>query len=63
MKLTSENFIEHFKKSTGWECKIGTRIFKELTDFANERLGSTRNIDELHVIFCLSKGIVPYENN
>ena len=59
--LTSEKFIENFKKNTDWECEKGTRITNELTDFAKERLGSKRDIEELHVIFCMSKGIKSYK--
>lgn len=59
--LTVEKFINHFRKSTGWECEDGTKITNELAEFANERLGSTRNIEELHMIFCLSKQIKPYK--
>lgn len=58
--LTAENFIEAFRKRHGWKCEPGTRITDELTAFANERLGSTRNVDELYVIFCMSKGLKPY---
>lgn len=58
--LTIEKFIRHFKTCTGWKCKEGMRITNELTAFATEHLGSTRNIAELHGIFCLSKGIQPY---
>ena len=58
--LTSEKFIRHFKTCTGWKCEAGMRITTELTAFATAHLGSTRNIDELHGIFCLSKGIQPY---
>ena len=58
--LTSEKFIRHFKTCTGWKCEAGMRITNELTAFATAHLGSTRNIDELHGIFCLAKGIQPY---
>ena len=61
MRITPDNFIAHFRKSTGWECLPGTRIHNEATDFAREREGSTRDIDELHVIFCMSRGIKPYQ--
>lgn len=58
--LTVEKFINNFRVATGWECREGTRITDELTDFAKEREGSVRAIQELHVIFCLSHGIEPY---
>ena len=58
--LTVEKFIRYFKTCTGWKCEAGMRITEELTAFATAHLGSTRNIDELHGIFCLSKGIQPY---
>ena len=38
----------------------GMRITNELTAFATAHLGSTRNIEELHGIFCLAQGIQPY---
>ena len=60
--LTVERFVQHFRDCTGWECLPDTRITNELTAFATERLGSTRDIDELHVIFCMSKSIQPYAN-
>lgn len=60
--LTIEKFINNFKNKHGWECKPNTRITNELTEFAKEREGSTRNIDELYVIFCMSKGLKPYPN-
>jgi hypothetical protein len=58
--LTIEGFIDAFRSRTGWECAPGTRITNDLTEFATERLGSTRDVDELHIIFCLSHGIAPY---
>lgn len=61
--LTVEGFIQHFRARTGWKCEPETRITNELTEFASERLGSTRDIDELHVIFCMSKGIAPYRDD
>ena len=58
--LTIKQFIRYFKTCTGWKCEAEMRITTELTAFATEHVGSTRNIDELHGIFCLSKGIQPY---
>lgn len=58
--LTVGKFVAHFRASTGWSVEGGTRIERELTEFATERLGSMRDIDELHVIFCLAHGIQPY---
>ena len=60
--LTTDKFIRNFQKCTGWPCEPGTRITNALTEFATERLGSTRNIDELHVLFCRLKGIQPYRS-
>lgn len=61
--LTVEGFIQHFRDCTGWQCLPDTRITNELTEFATERLGSTRNIDDLHVIFCMWKSIKPYRDD
>jgi len=58
--LTIDKFIRNFQQCTGWKCESGARITKELTEFATERLGSTRNMDELHGLFCMLKGIQPY---
>jgi hypothetical protein len=58
--LTVENFIEHFRKSTGWLVDPGTRIERDLAAFAEERIGSKRSKDELHVIFCMTHGIKPF---
>lgn len=55
--LTVERFIEAFRLDMGWECAPGTRITNELTEFAQEREGSTRDIIELLVIFKISHGI------
>jgi hypothetical protein len=52
--LTVERFIAAFRLDTGWECREGTRIANDLTAFALERLGSTRDIVELLVIFKMS---------
>jgi hypothetical protein len=52
--------IEHFRKSTGWKCKPGSAIETDLTNFVREWTGSTRELDELHSIFCLKNGIKPY---
>ena len=60
--LTVEKFVNFFRKTHKWECKEGTRITNELTEFAKEREGSIRDIDELYTIFCISKGIKPYPN-
>lgn len=57
--LTVERFIEAFRLDMGWECAPGTRITNELSEFATERLGSTRNIIELLVIFKLAHGLSP----
>jgi hypothetical protein len=54
--LTVERFIEAFRLDTGWECTPGTRITNELTEFASERAGSTRDIIELLMIFKISHG-------
>ena len=61
-KLTVVDFISFFRTIHGWECEEKTRIHNELTEFAKEREGSDRNIDELYVIFCTSKGLKPYPN-
>ncbi len=61
-KRRVERFIEYFRQSTGWKCEPGTRITKELTTFAAERVGSKRHIDELHTIFCIAHGIKPYQS-
>ena len=58
--LTPEKMLKHFRKCTGWKCEPNARITYELIEFANERLGSKRDIDELHVIFCMVHGIKPY---
>jgi hypothetical protein len=58
--LTTKSFIEFFRKVHGWECKPGTRITNDLTSFAKERLGSSRDKHELYIIFCLAHGIRPY---
>lgn len=55
--LTAELFIEAFRLDMGWECKPGTRITNELTEFATERAGSTRDIVELLIIFKLAHGL------
>jgi len=60
--LTVEGFINFFRKQHNWECKEGTKITNELTEFAKEREGSKRDIDELYAIFCISKGLKPYPN-
>lgn len=58
--LTVENFIEAFRNRHHWSCDPDTRITNELTEFAKEREGSIRDIDELYTIFCMSKGLKPY---
>lgn len=55
--LTVERFIEAFRLDSGWKCEPGTRITNELTEFATERLGSTREIVELLIIFKIAHGI------
>jgi hypothetical protein len=60
--LTVEKFVDFFRKTQGWECREGTKIANDLTEFAKEREGSTRNIHELYVMFCLAKGINIYPN-
>ena len=60
MSLTPESFIDAFRKRHHWKCETGKKITDDLTDFANERLGSSRNVDELYVIFCLSHRLTPY---
>jgi len=55
--LTVDRFIEAFRLDLGWKCEPGTRITNDLTEFATERLGSTRDIIELLVIFKMSHGI------
>lgn len=59
--LTVEGFIDAFRLRTGWKCEPGTRITDALTKFATKRIGSRRDIDELHIIFCLAHGIAPYK--
>lgn len=54
--LTVERFIAAFRLDTGWECAPGTRITNDLTAFAKEREGSTRDIVELLVLFKMSHG-------
>lgn len=61
--LTVDRFIEAFRLDLGWKCEPGTRITNELTEFASARLGSTRNIIELLIIFKIAHGIrVDVEN-
>lgn len=60
--LTVESFLDFFRKTHGWKCEEGTKITSELSGFAKEREGSKRDIDELYIIFCISKGIKPYPN-
>lgn len=55
--LTVERFIEAFRLDMGWKCEPGTRITNELTEFAAEREGSTRDITELLIIFKMSHGL------
>lgn len=55
--LTVERFIQAFRLDMGWKCEPGTRITNELTEFALERDGSTRDIFELLVIFKMSRGL------
>lgn len=55
--LTVERFIEAFRLDSGWKCEPGTRITNDLTKFAEERLGSTRDIVELLVIFKMGHGL------
>lgn len=61
--LTVTGFIQAFRLDMGWECEPGTRITNDLTEFATERLGSTRDIIELLVIFKMSHGIRPGVHN
>lgn len=61
--LTIDRFIEAFRLDMGWECAPGTRITNELTEFAQEREGSTRDIIELLIIFKMAHGIRPGINN
>lgn len=61
--LTAERFIEAFKLDTGWKCEPDTRITNELTEFAKQREGSTRDIIELLVIFKMAHGINPAIHN
>jgi hypothetical protein len=58
--MTAEEFITAFRKLHGWSCKPGSRIAKDLTEFANKHLDSTASAEELYSIFCLSNGIAPY---
>lgn len=55
--LTVDRFVEALRLDMGWKCEPGTRITRELTEFAVERMGSTRDIIELLVIFKMSHGI------
>jgi hypothetical protein len=55
--LTIDRFIQAFRLDYGWECLPNTRITNELTEFAREREGSTRDIIELLIIFKMSKGL------
>jgi len=57
--LTVEGFIQAFRDRKGWKCEPGTPITNDLTTFATEREGSTRDIDELYIIFCIAHGINP----
>jgi len=61
--LTVDRFIEAFRLDMGWECAPGTRITADLTKFAEERAGSTRNIIELLIIFKMAHGIRVDINN
>ena len=58
--LTVKGFINAFKERHGWECAPNTRITNDLTEFAKDREGSSRDIEELYTIFCISKGLQPY---
>lgn len=58
--LTSDKFIKFFRDRHGWECQPGTHIYQDLTNFAKEREGSTRDMDELYTVFCLAHGLQPY---
>jgi hypothetical protein len=55
--LTVARFIEALRLDMGWECEPGSRITNELTEFAQERVGSTRDIIELLIIFKMSHGL------
>lgn len=55
--LTADRFIEAFRLDMGWECAPGTRITNELTEFAREREGSTREIIEYLIMFKMAHGI------
>ena len=57
--MKPETFIEYFRTRHGWSCKPGSRIFKDLTAFANEQVGSPDSPDELYQIFCTLHGIRP----
>jgi hypothetical protein len=49
--LTVEGFIQAFRERHHWECVPGTRIFNDLTRFAQARVGSKRNIEEQYSDF------------
>jgi hypothetical protein len=63
MALTVDSFVKAFRKRHHWKALSGSRIANDLTAFAEARLGSTRNIEELYVIFCLGHGLQPYPQN
>lgn len=60
--LTVDGFIQAFRDRHGWKCDPGTRITNDLTEFAEGRLGSERDIDELYVIFCMAHGLRSFPN-
>jgi hypothetical protein len=61
--LTVERFIAAFRLDMGWECKPGTLITNDLTEFARANEGDTRDILELLVIFKMSHNIAKIHIN
>jgi hypothetical protein len=61
--LTVDRFIEAFRLDMGWECAPNTKITRELTGFAQEREGSTRDIIELLIMFKMAHGFDPSIDN
>ena len=57
--MTPETFIEYFRARHRWWCKPGSKIFRDLTAFAEEMAGSPDSADELYRIFCTLHGIKP----
>lgn len=58
--MTADEFIAAFRTIHGWKCKPGSRIAKDLEEFAEEHADSAMGAEELYSIFCLSNGIAPY---